>query len=119
MHYLIDGYNLIFRFNSEEENLEAQRQELIERLNEHPRLKLTLIFDAHNQEDDLRRTHYKNVEILYSGRGETADDLILTMIENAEVPGNYTVVTSDKQLASAFRRHGGRSVSAEAFLKKI
>jgi len=54
---------------------------------------------------------------LFSGEGETADDLIIKVIKNS--PKQYTVVTCDNKLAWRARRVGAKTESIEVFFKRF
>lgn len=118
MHYLIDGYNLLFRLGSAVEEFTASREAIIKELN---RLKLdiTVVFDAPDRPGVSTRTHYHNLEILYSGEGELADDLIIKVLKRLKGCGNFTVVTSDKRLAWRARLLGAKTESVDSFMARL
>lgn len=117
MHYFIDGYNLMFRFFNEDDELRAQREMIIEDLNTKSLdLNVTLVFDAQYQSGEMSRSHYQNLEILFSAQGETADDLILEEIARELRPRQVVVVTSDKKLAWFARRCSAKTESVEQFM---
>jgi hypothetical protein len=119
MHYFIDGYNLLFRFLHDDNKLSDQREAVIHDLNtkiEILELEVTLVFDAQYQLGETSRSHYDNLEILFSGHGETADDLILEEIKRELRPRQVVVVTSDKKLAWFARRCSAKTESVEFFM---
>ena len=119
MHYYVDGYNLLFRILQVGDNLKTQRKEAtvdLEMKIHQLKLKATLVFDSHFQEDDSTRTHYKSLEVIFTAKGETADDFILKKLKESPTPGEYTVVTSDKKLAYLCRILQGKTESVEDFL---
>lgn len=120
MHYYLDGYNLLFRIDRSTHRLQDQRLNIIQELNEKAKflnLSITIVFDAHYQNNELTRTHYDYVEILFSASKETADERILEEIRNVTSPRNITVVTSDKKLAWFARRCMAKTESVEIFIK--
>ncbi len=120
MHFFIDGYNVLFRISSVLDDFAASREQIIQDLNRKAlRLKMdfTIVFDAHDRPGEAYRTHYNHLEILFSGEGETADDLILKMLRRDS--SNCTVVTSDNQLAWKARVLGAKTESVDAFLIKL
>jgi uncharacterized protein len=120
MHYVIDGYNLMFRIIRAGDELSIQRKQLIENLNTKARvlgLNITLVFDAQYRLGEASRGHYDFLEILFTGEGETADEYILKDLKNASKPSHETVVTSDKKLAWLSRRNLAKTETIEHFLE--
>lgn len=119
MHYFIDGYNLLFRYLYEDDRLSVQREIIIADLNtklQNLEIEVTLVFDAQYQLGDTSRSHFQNLEILFSAQGETADDLILEEIKRERHPRQVVVVTSDKKLAWFARRSSAKTESVEYFM---
>lgn len=122
MHYYIDGYNLLFRKVKAGENLSTQRQALITELNYKASLlglDVTLVFDAQYQPDDETRSHFNALEIRFSAKGETADQLILNELKRCKNPAQNTVVTSDKKLAWYARCRLAKTESIEDFMSSL
>jgi uncharacterized protein len=120
MHYLIDGYNMLFRLLQDgEEELQGKRESFIYDLNKKIsiiKLNVSIVFDSAFQMGERSRSHYAALEILYSAEGETADDYILDELKNTLHPENETVVTSDKKLAWKVRNRSAHTVSVEEFI---
>lgn len=120
MHYFIDGYNLLFRLMHAHDNLQSQRESIIYDLNKKislVKLEVSIVFDSAFQMGDRTRTHFNELEILFTAQGETADEYILDEIKNLEHPQQETVVTSDKQLAWKVRHHSAHTESVEEFMQ--
>lgn len=118
MHYLVDGYNFMFRVAYDEEDLQKQREKIIHSLNLKMGflgLKATLVFDAQYQPEGIQRSYYDALEIVYTSRGETADDCILNFVKESATPSRFTIVTSDKKLARLAERLGAKVDSSEHF----
>lgn len=118
VHYLIDGYNLMFRIERADEELQLQRNRLIHSLDnkfEILNLKGFVIFDAHFQEGEGSFEYAKNLEIFYTAHSQTADETILELLKGLK-PISWTVVTSDKPLALQARRAGFKTEGIEQFL---
>lgn len=118
MHYYIDGYNLLFRILPVKENLQLVREAFVydfsykvAALN----LDVTLVFDSHYQEGESTKSHIGNLEIIYTAKGESADDFIIKSIKRCQNPKNQTVVTSDNKLAWRVRRHLAKTETVEVF----
>jgi|694.fasta_scaffold02776_25 predicted RNA-binding protein with PIN domain len=119
MIYYIDGYNLIFRILRASDDLKSRREKIIKDLNtkvELLDLTAIIVFDAQYQFGDAYRSHYKQLEILFTDENETADESILRSIKLADKPEKCIVVTSDKRLALAVRRRGAKTQTVEEFM---
>lgn len=122
MHYLIDGYNLLFRISTVLEDFSAGREAIIQDLNRKAsrlNMDLILVFDAPGREGEAYRTHYNQLEIIFSAEGETADELILKILKGKKGCADYTVVTSDNQLAWRARHLGAKTEMVDSFLIKL
>lgn len=120
MHYLIDGYNLLFRLLHDEKDLQSEREAIIYDLNKKIsliHLNASIVFDAAFQVGGRSRSHFDALEILYTAQGESADDYILDEIQNSPSPHQETVVTSDKKLARQVRLCSGHTESVEDFIQ--
>lgn len=116
-HYLIDGYNLLFRLSEEPQaSLECLRSQLIEELVKYGKKdQLTVVFDGMHAANSLLRTHYKDLELVYTETGQSADEQILEILnDQTKKP---IIVTSDKKLAKECKRRGAQTQSVESFLK--
>lgn len=119
MHYYIDGYNLLFRVLKAGEGLRKQREVItieLEKKIQLLELNATLVFDSHYQEDDNTRSHFNSLEIIFTAKGETADEYILQELKESSAPAMHTVITSDKKLARLCQLRLGKTESVEAFL---
>ncbi len=120
MHYYIDGYNLIFRILDVSEDLQAQREALLQDLAKKVqliKLSATIVFDAHYRPGAVTRGHYKDLEVVYTSEKESADDYIHRKVRRVKNPKFITVVTSDKKLAWLCRQQGCNTESIPAFLR--
>lgn len=119
MHYYIDGYNLMFSILRAGNDLQKQREFIIQSL--HRKIQLvkinaTIVFDAHYQSNDGSRSHRHPIEILFTQQGQTADEYILHKLKQESHPRQQTVVTSDKKLAWQARRLGAQTERVEDFI---
>lgn len=114
MHYFIDGYNLLFRLSAETKTLEEARNRIIDSLLE-TKFALTLVFDG-KKSDLPHRAHRGSLEIVYTSNEQSADGYILEEISCVKNPKVYTVVTSDKKLASLCCQIGAYAQTIESFL---
>jgi predicted RNA-binding protein with PIN domain len=122
MHYLIDGYNMLFRLVHTRDNLQTQRQYIIHDLNKKVallNLDVSLVFDATFQEGDRTRSHFDHLEILFTAEGETADEFILDELKNCSNPQQQIVITSDKKLAQQARLYSAQTETVEKFITRL
>lgn len=122
MHYLIDGYNLLFRNLRAVDSLQKQRNELIADIAakaELLHLDATIVFDSHYQPSESSKHHLGALEIIYTNPGETADEFILKSLKDLKKPSKTTVVTSDKILANHSRMRLAQSMTIDEFLHWI
>jgi hypothetical protein len=119
MHYYIDGYNLLFRILRAGDDVRKQREEItldIEKKIGLLELDATLVFDSHYHEGESEKSHFKSLEIIFTAKGETADEFILQELKESSSPAQHTVVTSDKKLARLCRLRLGKTESVDEFL---
>jgi len=122
LHLIIDGYNLI-RQSRELREFEARelalgRQALLVRLAEYrlsrPGHKVTVVFDggvAGGRQES--RDRQQGLGIVYSRRGETADEVIKRLL--AKERARAVVVTSDRELQYFAERAGAAWIGAPQF----
>lgn len=114
MHYFIDGYNLLFHSSFESKTLKEGRKQIIDSLMD-TKFSLTLVFDGKGA-DLPDRTHRGSLEIVYTLKGQSADAYILEALSLVKNPKVYTVVTSDKKLASVCCQMGAYAQPIDSFL---
>lgn len=121
MHIIIDGYNLIRQSDalrrSERASLEEGRKALIRFIMPYRQAKshrITIVFDGwKNGSPTEERDREGGMDIIYSRRGEKADDVIKHL---AETSGEEIMaVTSDREIASFVERRGGTAISSPDF----
>jgi predicted RNA-binding protein with PIN domain len=121
MLYLIDGYNLLFFLFHESKKLEAQRNLLIDFLkkkNKNLKLKINLIFDAHNEPNKLSsQSYYKHLKVIYTPHNQTADEYILEKIFLSKNPTQITLVSSDKSLSIKAKNMKAKAMPVYDFLQ--
>lgn len=121
MHIIIDGYNLIRQSDSlrryERFSLEEGRKALIRftaGYRKHRGHKMTVVFDGwENGPAGEERDRQEGIDIIYSRRGEKADDVIKRLVE--KIGEEIVVVTSDRDIADFVGRRGGTSISSREF----
>lgn len=121
MQILIDGYNLIRQSDIlrryELHSLEAGRRALMSKLSDYKRKKrhkITVVFDGwRGGSDQEERDRYGNINIIYSRRGEKADEVIKRLTDQSDE--EMVVVSSDREIASYATQQGKTSLSSLEF----
>jgi uncharacterized protein len=120
MHYLIDGYNLLFRLAKGHAPFTAKRQHIIEKLNERAAqfsLHLIVVFDSSDPQARFpSRGHFDALEIIYTTKNLSADAWILEKLYSSKHPEQFSVITDDRDLKFSAKTLGAQSMSVEAFL---
>ena len=125
MHIIIDGYNLIRQSDSlgrfESISLESGRNELIRRVSLYKKSRghrITIVFDGWASDPLMEeRDREGEIDIIYSRKGEKADEVIKRMAKEREE--EIVVVTSDRNIADSISRNGGVAISSPEFEAKI
>ena len=121
MHIIIDGYNLIRQSAAlrryERFSLEEGRKALIRFTALYKRRKghkMTVVFDGwEGGPAEEERDRQEGIDIVYSRRGEKADDVIKRMVQHRGE--ECVVVSSDRDIADFVSRRGGTAVSSQDF----
>jgi predicted RNA-binding protein with PIN domain len=121
IHLIIDGYNVLGRLGGLSGDIEAARESLLQRLaayrhrKNHP---VTVVFDGwqHGQLSE-HREHRTGVQVLYSKRGERADQVIQRLA--TEYGADCAVVSSDREVARSAQLSGALVLGAEEFAGKL
>ena len=121
MHIIIDGYNLIRQSAAlrryERFSLEEGRKALIRLTSLYKRrkgYKVTVVFDGwEGGPAEEERDRQEGIDIVYSRRGEKADDVIKRMVQHRGE--ECVVVSSDRDIADFVSRRGGTAVSSQDF----
>ncbi len=121
MAIIVDGYNVLHASRwlaSEWKGVDrGELCRLLGRLARHSGEKITVVFDAVPSEPELGRAEAPGVEVIYSGHGRTADEVIIQKLNASSGPRELTVVSSDREIKSAARRRGCKVRSAGEFIK--
>jgi predicted RNA-binding protein with PIN domain len=125
MRIVIDGYNLLKALPDcralEMGDPAAGRDHLIARLGRYRWLKghqVIVVFDGWLAGQPLqRRTNARGVQVIYSQRGEQADEVIRRGA--TQVAHQGIVVTSDRALASDMRQRGVEVISSAEFGERL
>ncbi|MGK5518966.1 NYN domain-containing protein [Micromonospora sp. URMC 107] len=119
-HLVVDGYNVTKR-GFGEMSLEQQRKRLITGLGgiaAQTGDEVTVVFDGAERMHGLPPSP-RGVRVLFSRKGETADELIRRLVR-AEPSGRpVVVVSSDREVADGVRRHGAYPLGADSLLRRL
>jgi len=125
MWILVDGYNLIRQWPElamlDRADLQSGREALLQELRGYQRAKrhrVTVIFDGRERGGISGGTEKAGgIEVRYSRQGETADEVIAQLV--AKAGAGAVVVSSDREIQAAARRHGAAPLPAEEFIERI
>jgi len=125
MHIIIDGYNLIRQSDvlrlHERQGLEAGRKALIHLLAGYKKTRghrITIVFDGWlGGPPQEERDREAGIEIIYSRRGEKADEVIKRLARQRT--DEMIVVTADRPVMDAAIRAGATAVPSREFEARI
>ncbi|MUL40934.1 RNA-binding protein [Streptomonospora sp. PA3] len=121
MHLLVDGYN-VTKTGYGTLPLADQRSRLLsslEGLASRTKAEITCVFDGADVGTPPVLSATRRVRLLFSEPDETADELIVRLVR-AEPRGRpLAVVTSDREIVTAVRREGARTVSSALLLRRL
>jgi len=109
IHYIVDGYNLIFSTPLGQANLEEAREiltMLVLRIG-HP---VTVVFDGREGVTNMRKRQY----VVYT-KGLSADEYIKKWVEEQKDRQGIVVVTRDRQIQSYVRNMGAKIMEPQEF----
>jgi predicted RNA-binding protein with PIN domain len=119
-HLVVDGYNVTKR-GFAEISLEQQRGRLVNGLGglaAQTRAEVTVVFDGAERVVGLPPAP-RGVRVLFSHKGETADDLIRRLVRAEPAGRPVVVISSDREVADGVRRHGAYPLGADALLRRL
>ena len=123
MHVIIDGYNLlaVTARPGPGPHAELARELLLRQLAGYRHRKghaLTVVFDGWERGQLIEgREHRAGVEVIYSKRGERADQVIERLAQ--KYGAECAVVTSDHEVIRAAQAHGALIMKALEFAQKL
>src|SRR5258705_11797513 len=119
-HLIVDGYNVTKR-GFGDVSLEQQRGRLVGGLGglaAQSGAEVTVVFDGAEKMNALPSPP-RGVRVLFSRKGETADELIRQLVR-AEPAGRPIVgISSDREVADGVRRHGAYPLSSDTLLRRL
>ena len=119
LHYLIDGYNLLYALPDIPHGPWPTKREiflaLLLKSKPQGNNRMTVVFDS--RDGGGSRTQKGAIEIVYTA-GETADDWLIQAVRKTPNPRIMVVVTNDQTIRRLIRGTGAKWISTEEFLKK-
>lgn len=124
---LVDGYSVLHAWPKLRKlagrSLEHQREALVRVLRQfadQTGQRVTVVFDGYAAKRKPESTApTPGIEVIFSEKGKTADDVIERTVGQAERPSGILVVTSDNVERQTVEGLGARSVSAEVFEAEV
>ncbi|MEV0730041.1 NYN domain-containing protein [Polymorphospora sp. NPDC050346] len=119
-HLVVDGYNVTKR-GFAEMSLEQQRKRLITGLGgiaAQTGDEVTVVFDGAERVHGLPPAP-RGVRVLFSRKGETADELIRRLVRAEPAGRAVVVISSDREVADGVRRHGAYPLGADSLLRRL
>ncbi len=124
LELIIDGYNLIRQSDTfrrlDARSLEQGREALLKRLAAYKKIRnhpITVVFDGWggvNVESTMQR--HQGIQVIYTGKGETADDWIKRRLERMQYGA---VVTSDRDIGRYAERLGIAAIPSRLFERRM
>lgn len=126
-YLLVDGYNIIFAWDSLSElaktNLDGARNKLMEILSNfqaYRKMHLILVFDAYKVKGNPGSTvRYHNIDVVYTKEAETADQYIEKVSHDMRKKYHVRVATSDGLEQLIIMGAGASRVSAREFQEEV
>lgn len=120
-HLIIDGYNLLGTSGMRRGQTESDRESLLQELAAYRHRtghSITVVFDGwqHGRSTE-QREHRAGVQLVYSKRGERADQVIQRLAR--EYGTDCAIVSSDHEIMNVARAHGAFVMRAQEFAAKL
>jgi len=118
MPYVIDGNNVIGSSPDLVQTETGSRQKLIEmvvQFQKHRNNSVVLVFDGARGEENIPPLGDGRFSVLFPNEGQSADDLIIHLINEYTNCRDVVLVSSDKKLKDLAKEKGGRTLNAIEF----
>ncbi len=124
MTIVVDGHNLIGTgalpgVSLEDEDDEVKLVSLLKAYKARVRQRIVVVFDHGVPGGVSRFLSGAGLSVRFAPSGVSADDVIVGLVGKETNPGNVTVVTSDRGLASRVRRLGGKVMPSDSFAVEL
>lgn len=122
MPYLVDGNNLLGLRLEVLMKEPGARGRLVQRLSDFARARRTKVVVVFDGEPEAGMpgpdVSLGDVRVIYAGRKRDADSRILKILEAADDPAGFVLVTSDRLLGDRARQRGARRVTPSTRFKR-
>jgi predicted RNA-binding protein with PIN domain len=122
---IIDGWNLAWKIphiaGMIPDDLERARVQLnimLQNYFQGRHVRFKVVYDG-KQGYVTQKGYDRTVETKFSRDPEKADHLIAAFIKKQKNPGQWTVITSDRELADRVSGYGAQVVDSDSFLEKM
>lgn len=124
MPVLIDGNNLLYAANDAEPEHPPSRSAVCRMLGDWVRAgferKVHVVFDGAGPDGErARQIGDSDIQVTYSGRGVSADEVILRLLRQDPAPRRLRVVSTDHVIAKAARARRASSVRSDDFWRRL
>ncbi|UCG53104.1 MAG: NYN domain-containing protein [Candidatus Latescibacterota bacterium] len=124
---IIDGYNVIYTDDRLRRiacrDMERAREEFLRVLEDYIKAKdiqVTVVFDGKGGMVEAEAVVPGKLQVVYSATGQSADDLILSVVEESGKARSYMVVTSDRaHIGGMAKRLGCEVLGSKRFLERL
>jgi predicted RNA-binding protein with PIN domain len=119
-HLVVDGYN-VTKTGYAEIPLEQQRARLVSGLGgiaAQTGAEVTVVFDGAERMVGLPPAP-RGVRVLFSRKGETADELIRRLVRAEPAGRPVVVISSDREVADGVRRHGAYPLGSSTLIRRL
>ena len=126
-YIIVDGYNIIFAWESLSEqaksDLDAARRRLLDILSSYAgytKCRLVVVFDGYKLKGSPgEKSQFHNIQVVYTREGETADAYIESLVHEIGSNYNIKVATSDSLVQLSSLRSGVLRMSARELLEEV
>lgn len=129
MHFLIDGYNVIFALRAllEEHAVafdpNAERDRLLGLLSRYRRrnpIEMHVVFDGGRTDySSVLTRREQGIVVSYTTQGETADDFIKDVVRHSHSPKSIVLVTADRDILRTAKRRKAKMVPSQEFAMHV
>ncbi|MCH7232414.1 NYN domain-containing protein [Glycomyces sp. L485] len=120
-HLIVDGYNVTISAWGDTLTLEQQRNRLVQGLGAlaaQTNAEITVVFDGADPIFGAKPSA-RGVRVLFSAKGEIADDVVVDLARVEPKGRPVVVVSSDREVADRSRRHGAYAVPSPMLVRRL
>ncbi|WP_460540935.1 NYN domain-containing protein [Glycomyces halotolerans] len=120
-HLIVDGYNVTISAWGDSLTLEQQRNRLVQGLGAlaaQTNAEITVVFDGADPIFGAKPSA-RGVRVLFSAKGEIADDVVVDLARVEPKGRPVVVVSSDREVAERVRRHDAYAVPSPLLVRRL